>query len=105
MRFMNQWAITDAVRLYEDHPVLGPATRTLENLADWANANSDGWCYWPAPCKAAAKLQELIQRDGTWQYAQGGERPDATVAEYRKALAPVKAFRTRRGADFTIVAV
>jgi hypothetical protein len=30
------------------------------------------------------------------------DRQDPTPAEYRKALGPIKAFRTRQGADFTI---
>jgi hypothetical protein len=56
------------------------------------------------PARAAAKLMELIERDGTNRF-YGGPREDVTVAEYRRALAPVKAFRTRQGADFEIVEV
>lgn len=101
MRFMNEYDIDRAVILYGGHTVLGPATRTLASLADWTNNHSDGWCYWPKPVRAAAKLMELIERDGTNAYF-GGPREDATPAEYRKALAPVKAFRTRQGADFHV---
>lgn len=101
MRFMNEWDIDNAVRLYSTHPVLGPATRTLASLADWADSHSDGWVYWPKPARSASKLMELIERDGTSRY-HGGPREDATPAELRKALAPVKAFRTRWAADFVI---
>lgn len=102
MRFMNQHEITNAVEQYVHHPILGPATRTLHNLEVAADQNSDGWAYWPKPARAAARLMEMIVRDGTAQYRYDDVRDDVTVAEYRKALAPVKAFRTRSGIDFTI---
>lgn len=102
MRFMNQWDVENAVQRYSKHPILGPATKTLENLVEWANSNSDGWAYWPKPARSAAKLMELIERDGTWQF-RNGEREDVTAVEYRKALSPIKAFRTKQGADFEIV--
>jgi hypothetical protein len=102
MRHMNEYDIDRALRLHRHHPVLGPAAVTLANLADWANENSDGWAYWPKPARAAAKLMELIERDGTWE-ALHGERADATPEAYKAALRPVKAFRTRHGADFEIV--
>ena len=102
MRFMNEWDIDEAERRYGDHPVLGPATRTLRNLAQWANANSDGWAYWPKPVRAAARLMEMIERDGTSRYRFDDEREDVTAEEYAKALRPIKAFRTKHGATFTI---
>jgi hypothetical protein len=98
MRFMNTYDIEDAAQRFANHPILGPATKTLENLCEWANHNSDGWAYWPKPARAAAKLMEMIERDGTWQW-RNSYREDVTVAEYRKALAPIKAFRTKQGAD------
>ncbi len=104
MRFMNIYEIEDAVKRYRIHPILGPATRTLDNLSWWANQNSDGWAYWPKPARAAAKLMELIERDGT-NYYHSLQREDVTIAEYRKALAPIKAFRTRQGAEFVIYEV
>jgi hypothetical protein len=101
MRFMNDWDIDQAERLYPDHPVLAPAVKTLRSLSDWVNANSDGWAYWPVPVRAAAKLMEMITRDGTHKY-YGGDRPDVTEAEYKKALTPIKSFRTKHEADFVI---
>lgn len=100
MRFMNDIDIEVASDRYRDHPVLGPATITLANLARWADANGDGWHSWPAPARAAAKLMELIEADGT---PQGQSENNPTVVQYRKALTPVKSFRTRHGANFTIV--
>jgi len=110
MRFMNRWDIDRAVGMYaggspisaKRHPVLGPAAETLQSLAEWTDRNSDGWAYWPKPVRAAKRLMELIERDGTNAF-YGGPRPDATVEEYKAALRPVKAFRTRYGAEFDIV--
>ena len=103
MRYMNDHDIDRAAHRYGDHPILGPAATTLANLAAWTDRNSDGWAYWPKPARAAARLMEMIERDGTSRYALDDDRADVTAAEYRKALAPIKAFRTRQGADFVIV--
>jgi hypothetical protein len=95
---MNEWDVAEARERHASHPVLGPATRTLDNLRDWADQNSDGWAYWPKPARSAASLMELIERASPFRR----DRQDPTPAEYRKALGPIKAFRTRQGADFTI---
>jgi hypothetical protein len=102
MRFMNEREVEDARHRYFDHPVLGPATKTLENLVAWTNRNSDGWCYWPKPCRAAARLQELVEGNGTWE-ARVNPDERATPEALKAALRPIKAFRTRQGADFVIV--
>lgn len=103
MRFMNSHEIARARQRYAEHPVLGPATATLANLEAAADANSDGWCYWPKPARAAARLMEMIERDGTSRWIFDDERADATAAELRKAYAPIKSFRTRSGLSFDIV--
>jgi hypothetical protein len=100
MRFMNYWDIERARDTYRGHPVLGPATLTLSNLAEWTDRNSDGWAYWPKPCRSAEKLMELIEKD-----IFDTVREDATPEAYKAALRPIKAFRTRQGADFQIVEV
>lgn len=102
MRFMNSYEIDEAMVQWSDHPTLGPAALTLANLRDAADSNSDGWAYWPKPARAAAKLMELIEGDGTSAYRYG-DRDDATDAGLRKAYAPIKAFRTRSGLLFDIV--
>jgi hypothetical protein len=96
MRFMNSWDIDRSVAVYDRHPILGPASKTLQNLERWTNENSDGWAYWPKPCRAAKKLMELLDRDPRY-----GE-DDVTEADYKAALQPIKSFRTRQGADFVI---
>lgn len=105
MMYMNDWDIDQSVRRHKGHPVLGPATQTLASLRDAANANSDGWAYWPKPARAAKKLMELIQGPEGLAYYYDDERPDATPAKLRAAYAPIKAFRTRTGISFEIVEV
>ena len=101
MRFMNEWDILTAEANFADDPVLGPAANTLRNLMDWTNRNSDGWCYWPKPCRAAAKLQALLEDNHPNR--RPWDAPAVTVSQYAKALVPIKAFRTRQAADFVIV--
>ena len=105
MRYMNDYDIARAQRTFAGHPVLGPAIETLGNLVVWTNCNSRwlGLLAQAVPCREA-KLMELITRDGTWEFSQG-DREDATEAEYKAALRPIKSFRTRHGADFEIVEV
>jgi hypothetical protein len=101
MMFMNEWEIDEASRRHQNHPVLGPATRTLSDLRDAVNRYSDGWAYWPKPSRAARLLQELIK--GTDPLDR--EREDATPALLRKAYGPLRAFRTREGIEFVITEV
>lgn len=86
MLFMNDSDIEQACARYRHHAVLGPASRFLSQLADETNQHSDGWCYWPLPCRAARKLQELIQAGG-----------NPTQEQLQRALVPIKSFYTRRG--------
>lgn len=103
MRFMNEYAITSSAERWEDHPVLGPATKTLASLMDAVNRNSDGWAYWGPPVQAAARLMELVERDGTARYLFDRERADTTEAELRKAYTQLKRFRAKHpGVPFTI---
>jgi hypothetical protein len=102
MLFLNEAEIDAAVYNWQNHPTLGPATKTLQNLKDCANQNSDGWCYWPKPCRAAKSLQELIQGNVEDRYSS---RLDVTAAQVRKTYAPIKAFLTRSGLTCKIVEV
>lgn len=88
MLFMNESEIDEARQLWDGFELLGPATKLLSDLRDVTNQNSDGWAYWPAPCRAARQLQELIQKA---RHDQSG----VTAAALRQAIAPVKAFYTR----------
>jgi hypothetical protein len=105
--FMNDYEIHSAQQRYgaqSGQPNLGKATDNLAALADWANANSDGWAYWPKPRRAAKRLQELIQAadKASRDYSTDGTA-DITAADLTKALAPIKAFLTRQGVDHSTV--
>ena len=97
MLLMNEYEVHEASRLYYGHLILRPATQTLGALVDWANRNSDGWAYWPKPCRAARALQELI--GDTRAYLDDPERADVTVEQLKRAYRPLRAFATRQGAD------
>lgn len=86
MMFMNAWEIDEFVERYRNHLVLSQATRFLRDFRDEVDAHSDGWAYWPLPCRAAKGLMELIQSPET-----------ATEEKFRKSLAPIRSFYTRRG--------
>lgn len=92
MHFMNEYEIDDAVRRFRDHPTLGPATRTLSNLRDCANKNSDGWAYWPKPCRSAARLIALIEGDRMSRFT---DRDEVTAAQVKATYGPIKSFLTR----------
>jgi hypothetical protein len=95
MMFMNEYEIDAATVYHRDHPTLGPATRTLSNLRDCANRNSDGWAYWPKPCRAAKQLQELIEANHPLRRQDNA--PEVTAAQVKATYRPIKAFLTRSG--------
>lgn len=104
MRFMNDYDITMAARRHADNPIAMAAINQVAILYTWANQNSDGWAYWPKPARAAAKMMDLIEGNGTNEAIRAIE-DRATEANFKKAMAPIKAFRTRQGADFQIVEI
>jgi hypothetical protein len=66
----------------------------VEHLAEWANNNSDGWAYWPKPCRAAEQVISLIE-SRTYAENKAQEDIDITDAVMRAAVKPIKAFLTR----------
>jgi hypothetical protein len=102
MLFLNEYEIEDALRRVnpDAEPVLAEAVIVLANLAAWTNANSDGWAYWPKPCRAAKALQTAIQAHQDWErseYQRPREGAEITPAVLKRALTPIKAFLTRQG--------
>lgn len=95
MRFMNRYDIEHAYdRFGREATVLGEATRVLKAFQEDVDAHSDGWPYWSAPVKAAAKLIALVEPHcKTWIVVL----PEPTMADLRKALVPIKRFLTMRG--------
>lgn len=99
MLFFNEYDVQDAVIRYATDsttPNLGTAALALQSLVDWTNSNSDGWAYWPKPCRAAKSLQQLLQS------ADRYNPQDVTAAEVKKALTPVRAFLTRQGVTLAL---
>lgn len=95
---MNEYEINEAAQKFAGHPLLGPATQTLASLVTAVNGCSDGWPYWRAPSRAAAKLQDLvtqgIKAERERYVRPGTAEPDA--AQLRAAYVQLRAFRTRR---------
>lgn len=102
--FMNEYDRTGAIYRFAraNTPNRLALAVAVDSLATWADNNSDGWAYWPKPRQAAAKAIALIEsRTNAENEAQ--ERTDATDAEVKAALAPIKAFLTRQGVDHATV--
>src|SRR5574338_536809 len=98
VRFMSEYDIDVALRRFDPGrtPNRAYLAAVVDALRDWANSNSDGWAYWPKPARAARRAFELI--DGyTTPDRTAQEEYDATDAEVRAALAPIKALLTRQG--------
>lgn len=97
--WMNEWEVEDNLIRFNrgDTPNLGKAAFILTRLVIWTNRNSDGWPYWSQPSNAAGKLMELFQSKDRF------DPEDATEAEIRKAMSPIKAFLTRRGVDHDVI--
>jgi hypothetical protein len=99
--WMNSYEVDEAAARFAEHRILGPATRTLADLRDVVDANSDGWPYWRKPANAAARLMALIEGDRSFD-ARYGDRDEVTDEQLVAAYRPLKAFRTRQGLDFPL---
>jgi len=84
--WMNDYEIERAVERYKNHPILSRATKFLRDFSEETNEHSDGWHSWPLPGNAAVKLMGMIQHP---EYA--------SEDNFKKALAPIRSFYTRRG--------
>lgn len=107
MLFMNEWDIEDAQRRFrpDETPNLAAGARTLAALADWTNHNSDGWCYWPKPVRAAKSLMTLLQAAGRPGSRWSDPIEDISATDLKKALSPIKAFLTRQGVSHDLLNV
>lgn len=85
MKYMNDYDIALALQRHASHPVLSLAVKFLVAFKEEVDSHSDGWAYWRSPVQSAAKLMTLVELN------------DATDAQFRAALSPIKAFYTRRG--------
>ena len=100
MLYMNEGEVQYAkqrltqIRDEGSRTVMAQAIKLLEDLIDLTNSVSDGWAYWPKPCRAAKKLQELIQA-GLPSNQNNFTAPTTTPAQLKAACSPIKAFMTR----------
>lgn len=100
--FLNEYEVHDALEDYgndygrQNFPNLHAAAITLYSLVWWTNHNSDGWPYWRKPAQASRRLQQLIHDVDRF------DPQDISRESLRAALVPIKAFRTRQNAAFTI---
>jgi hypothetical protein len=93
---MNEYEIDEAARRYAHDPILGKASRFLQEFKDEVNAHSDGWAYWKPAMISAGKLMTLIRSArSNAEWDEAGER--AKEKMFLKALTPIKSFMTRRG--------
>lgn len=101
---MNTWDIESALRRFDPSrtPNRAYLARVVDAMQDYANTHSDGWAYWPKPVNACRKAIELID-GGTTPERIRQEEQDATDAEVRAALSPIKAFFTREGERYESV--
>jgi hypothetical protein len=98
MKFMNDYDIETAQYRFSQGstPNREKVADIVAKLADWADSNSDGWAFWPKPAKAAAKAMDLIDPQTNADYDRM-YATDATEAEVKAALSPIKSFLTRNG--------
>lgn len=97
MKFMNDWDLMQArARFTRSGRVPNRLALVLvvDNLREQTNMVSDGWAYWPKPCRAAAKAMALIESTAYPEYERR-EQEDITEAEMLAAVRPIKAFLTR----------
>ncbi len=96
MKFMNDYDIAQARQRYGrgETPNRLALAIVVDRLAEWTNDHSDGWAYWPKPCRAAAKAIGHIESTAYPEYERR-QHEDISDAELRAALSPIKAFLTR----------
>lgn len=90
--FMNQSEIEIMAANRHTCPNVRKGVQLLYRLMEAVNAQSDGWAYWAAPSKSAEKLEELLRTAGNLWYDTRGTISDA---DFKKAVAPIKAMVTR----------
>lgn len=99
MMYANEYDLNRYLELFgdvEETPNLRIVAVAVANLADWANYNSDGWAYWPKPCRSAVVALKTLE-EAERAYLRGAPRVDIEDADVTAALRPMKAFLTRQG--------
>jgi len=84
---MNQYEIESAFRSRHDCPNVRRGVNLLHALMRSVNEQSDGWAYWTAPSRAAAKLIALLETAGRVSY---GTRGTITADQLKAAVTPIR---------------
>ena len=102
MAWMNEYEIESAMDRFdeEEQANLLRGARVLYRLMRWTDSHSDGWAYWPKPARAATRLMNLLQAGE--ERDRRGDSTDATEADLKAALRPIKAFLTRQGESHSV---
>lgn len=97
MHFMNDYDLRCARERFtrSSTPNRLALVMVVDNLREWADSHSDGWAYWPKPCRAAAKAIELID---SYTRAEQREQEDNDISDatMHAAVKPIKVFLTRQ---------
>lgn len=94
--FFNEYEIQEMAHRAQTNPELAPFGKIALRYVEIVNSNSDGWAYWKAASKSAARfLQSLHKLTMPHHYRYNESMP--TTADLRKALSPMKALLTKRG--------
>lgn len=102
MKYMNDYDLANARRRFGrgTTPNRLALAIVVDNLADQTNMVSDGWAYWPKPCRAAAKAIALIESTAYPEYERR-QNEDITEAEMLAAVRPIKSFLTRHAGVYS----
>jgi hypothetical protein len=89
---LNEYEIDRALEVVGQYtPVFLPYVKFLSDWRDIVNQNSDGWAYWSAGTRPAAKLEDLVAQLMN-NITGRGVAPSAR--EFERALIPIKRFAT-----------
>ena len=94
--FFNESQIQEMAHRAQSNPELAPFGKIALRYVEIVNSNSDGWPYWKAASKSAARFLQSLHKLTMPHYYRYNE-PMPSIAELRKSLAPMKALLTKRG--------
>jgi hypothetical protein len=99
MSWLNESEIDEAMQMFAEDPLLGPAVRYLDEYRQLVDDNSDGWCYWGYGTKCADDLCNLIEtarnsKVRAFVWSDPPSKPP-TEAEIEKACRKIRTFMLR----------
>ena len=102
MKYMNDYDLQYAISRFTraTKPNRLALALVVDNLREQTNWVSDGWAYWPKPCRAAARAMALIESRTSAENDEQ-ERVDITDAEMLAAVRPIKSFLTRHASVYS----